>query len=185
MTSTGTLHNHEAADERWVRSFVATVRSGSERSRPGILLGMRSTKERRDDALTRLKTDRNVWVATAGDAGAHLVPLSLCWYDDAILLSTRADRPLAQNIIASCQARVGLGDGDDVVLIDAKACSTNWSDAHPMARRAFAERTGWDPGEQSGSWVLLCLEPQTVRVWRTVAENLQGSMVMKDGSWLC
>ena len=133
---------------------------------------MRSITERRDDALARLKSDRNVWVATAGASGVpHLVPVSLCWYDDAILLATRADRPLAQNIVASCQARVGLGDGDDVVLIDGKARSVNWSDANQAQRRALVDRTGWNPGEQGGSWVLLCLEPQTVRVWRTVAET--------------
>ncbi len=146
---------------------------------------MRSTAQRRDDALARLQTDPNAWVATATAAGApHLVPVSLCWHHDAILLATRADRPLAQDVIASSRARVGLGDGDDVVLIDADAHSTNWADADSAHRRAFIDRTGWDPGEQPGRWVLLHLQPETVRVWRTIAENLNGSVVMKNGTWL-
>lgn len=43
---------------------------------------MRSTGQRKSDAIDKLEKDQDVWVATADERGiAHLVPLSLCWHD--------------------------------------------------------------------------------------------------------
>jgi hypothetical protein len=146
---------------------------------------VRSLRERQDDVLARLQSERQAWVATAGgDSQPHLVPLSLCWHRDEILLATRADRPIARNISQSGRARLGLGAGDDVVLIDAAASAEKWHAAAEDERRAFIDRTGWDPSSRPGVWALLRLTPQRVRAWRSVGENLHGSVVMSDGQWL-
>jgi Pyridoxamine 5'-phosphate oxidase len=146
---------------------------------------VRSLRERQDDVLARLQNERQAWIATAGgDSQPHLVPLSLCWHQDEILLATRADRPIARNISESGHARVGLGAGDDVVLIDAAASAEEWHAAAEDERRAFIDRTGWDPSKQAGVWALLRLRPRRVRAWRSAAENVRGSVVMSDGQWL-
>jgi hypothetical protein len=146
---------------------------------------VRSMTERQADAVARLERDRDAWVATVGADGApHLVPVTLCWYEQEILLATRGDRPLARNIASVSRVRVGLGAGEDVVLVDATAASVTWSEASRAKRAAFVRRAGWDPGQQPGAWVLLGLTPMRMRVWRTVAENVTGSVVMKHGEWL-
>ncbi len=43
----------------------------------------RPAEQRKADAIAMLTTPGiDVWVATAGDGGAHLVPLSLAWVDE-------------------------------------------------------------------------------------------------------
>jgi hypothetical protein len=71
----------------------------------------RTGQQRQADTLAKLSGPAvDVWVATAGpDAGgrvtAYLVPLSLAWIDERVVLATEADSVTARNIISQRHAR--------------------------------------------------------------------------------
>jgi Pyridoxamine 5'-phosphate oxidase len=85
---------------------------------------MRTTAQRKSDALGKLRSDQDVWVATADRGGiAHLVPLSLCWHDGVVVVAVEASSRTARNASASGQARLALGPTRDVVMREHQAAS--------------------------------------------------------------
>ncbi|MGI9644893.1 MAG: pyridoxamine 5'-phosphate oxidase family protein, partial [Ilumatobacteraceae bacterium] len=59
---------------------------------------IRTTESRISDSIRRLETDADVWIATSGPDGTpHLVPLSLAWDGERILVATPADTATARN----------------------------------------------------------------------------------------
>jgi hypothetical protein len=145
---------------------------------------MRATEQRKRDAIAKLEGDMDVWVATAAEhQNAHLVPLSLCWHNEEVVVATEARSRTAQNAERSGQARLALGPSRDVVIIDAVASVVDAVDADPLIKKAFRDRTGWDPGGGGGDWVYIRLRPRTVQVWREVDE-ITGRTVMRDGTWI-
>jgi hypothetical protein len=144
---------------------------------------MRSTAQRKSDALDKLRSDQDVWVATADGRGiAHLVPLSLCWHDGLVVVAVEASSRTARNASASGRARLALGPTRDVVMIDAQASVVARQDAGPIVT-SYRERTGWEPGSDGGDWVYVLLKPARIQVWRDV-EEIAGRTVMNDGTWL-
>ena len=85
----------------------------------------RTREQRRVDTLAKLSAPAaDVWVATAtadagGNASSYLVPLSLAWLDERVVLATEVDSVTARNIVSHGRARLGLGPTRDVVMIDA------------------------------------------------------------------
>ena len=145
---------------------------------------MRSTAQRKSDALDKLHNDQDVWVATADGRGiAHLVPLSLCWRDGLVVVAVEAGSRTARNASASGRARLALGPTRDVVMIDAQASVVTREDAGPVIVDTYRERTGWEPGSEGGDWVYVLLKPARIQVWRDV-EEIAGRTVMTDGTWL-
>jgi hypothetical protein len=145
---------------------------------------MRSTAQRKSDAIEKLNKDQDVWVATADDRGiAHLVPLSLCWHDGIIVVAVETRSRTARNASVSGQARLALGPTRDVVMIDAKASVVARQDAGPAIVGSYRERTGWEPGSDGGDWVYVLLKPIRIQVWRDV-EEIADRTVMSDGTWL-
>lgn len=153
---------------------------------------VRTGRERKADALARLQARHaETWVASASSAGIpHLVPLSLAWHGERVILSVDRQSVTAQNIIASSRARLALGETSDVVIIDARlAEAVNLEDAHPSLARAFADQADWDPlwsddlpASHTG-YVFLCLQPERVQVWRHVSEH-PGRTVMRESRWV-
>jgi hypothetical protein len=145
---------------------------------------MRSTEQRKSDAIEKLQKDEDVWVATADDRGiAHLVPLSLFWHDGMVVVAVEARSRTARNASASGQARLALGPTRDVVMIDAQASVVAREDAGPAIAGSYRERTGWEPGSDGGNWVYVFLKPTRIQVWRD-DEEIAAGPVMKDGTWL-
>jgi hypothetical protein len=145
---------------------------------------MRSTGQRKSDAIGKLEQDPDVWVATADDHGiAHLVPVSLCWHEGMVVVAVEARSRTARNASASGQARLALGPTRDVVIIDAKASVVSSQDADPTITGSYRERTGWQPGADGGNWVYILLRPVTIQAWRDV-EEITGRTIMRDGTWL-
>ena len=66
----------------------------------------RTREQRKADTLAKLSAPAaDVWVATpprmlAGTPAAYLVPLSLAWLDERVVLATEADSVTARNIIS-------------------------------------------------------------------------------------
>lgn len=81
----------------------------------------RTAPERKQDALRRLEHDVDAWVATAGDGGPYLVPLSYLWDGQTLLFATPEASPTICNLRACGKARVGIGPTRDLVLIEGTA----------------------------------------------------------------
>ena len=150
----------------------------------------RTREQRRAGTLAKLTTPAtDVWVATAAlDAGGHarayLVPLSLAWIDERVVLATEADSVTARNITSQGRARLGLGPTRDVVMIDAKLEQLYGLDAVPagLARR-YAAQADWDPRESGDRMRFLVLRPRRIQAWREVNE-LPERTLMRGGAWI-
>ena len=144
----------------------------------------RTTAQRKADVLAKLQADvADTWVATAGADGPHLVPLTMAWFTDRLVLATDRGTPTARNIAANGTARLALGHTRDVVMIDAR-----WQDTVPVADAgpvgdAYAARSDWDPRSAGDDYVFLILRPDRIQAWRE-ANEIPGRTVMRDGTWL-
>src|SRR5580765_5926589 len=102
---------------------------------------------RKVDALAMLATPAiDVWVATASAAGEpYLVPLSLAWVDERVVIAIPGSSLTARNLTASGEARLGLGPARDVVMIDAvleRSVDVFGDDA---LEAAYIAQADWDP----------------------------------------
>ncbi len=150
----------------------------------------RTREQRRADTLARLSAPAaDVWVATAGaDAGGHaspyLVPLSLAWLDERVVLAPEAGSVTARNIISQGRARLGLGPTRDVVMIDAELEQVYGLNEVPAAlAQGYAMQADWDPRQSGGQMQFLVLRPQRIQAWREVNE-LPGRTLMRGGAWV-
>ena len=79
----------------------------------------RSRSQRTIDTLERLRTDVDLWVASASEDGhAYLVPLSYLWDGSALLIATPRASRTARNLTRTGWARVALGVTRDVVIVE-------------------------------------------------------------------
>src|SRR5262245_16131416 len=133
----------------------------------------RSRTQRKADTLAKLTAPAaDVWVATAavdadGQASSYLVPLSLAWIDERVVLATEADSVTARNITRQGRARLGLGPTRDVVMIDAELEQAYGLDDVPAGlARGYAAQADWDPRESGGGIQFLVLRPRRIQAWR-------------------
>jgi hypothetical protein len=125
----------------------------------------------------------DAWVATSSAGGAaHLVPLSLCWTGERVVLAVEGTSVTARNVQATRRARLGVGPTRDVVMIDATLDTTVGVDADDDLGEAYAAQTDWDPRGDTG-YVFLVLRPARVQAWRE-ADEIAGRTLMRDGAWL-
>jgi hypothetical protein len=154
-----------------------------------ILPAPRSGAERKADTLAKLSTKGiDVWVASAGSAHgvpvAHLVPFSLAWIDERIVIALEAEARTARNIQAQGIARLALGPTRDVVIIDARlehACAV--ADALAALADGYANQADWDPRVVRGDYLYLTLRPERIQAWRE-ANELTGRTLMRASRWL-
>jgi hypothetical protein len=145
----------------------------------------RTLAERKADTLAKLTAPAaDVWVATAGPGGAYLVPLSLAWLEERVVLVTEADSVTARNITGSGRARLGLGPTRDVVMIDTVLERVYHPGEVPdRVPAGYVAQADWDPREAGGGIRYLVLRPERIQAWRSVGE-LAGRTLMRDGAWL-
>jgi len=147
-------------------------------------VGARDLERRMADTLAMLSTPAvDVWVATASADGApHLVPVSLAWVDERVVIAVEASSVTARNLGASGVARLAVGPTRDVVMIDAVLERTvDVTDGEELAK-AYVDQADWDPRRSTG-YVFLVLRPIRVQAWRE-ANEIPGRTLMRDGSWL-
>lgn len=141
---------------------------------------------RRSDLLAKLNAPvADVWVSTAAGDVPYLVPLTLAWYDERIVLATGSTSATARNITASGRARLALGPTRDVVMIEARLEAV-WPVTGTTAAglgEAYATQNDWDPRTAGPAYVFLVLKPVLIQAWREQNE-LADRTVMKDGVWL-
>ncbi|XVV14641.1 pyridoxamine 5'-phosphate oxidase family protein [Actinoplanes sp. CA-131856] len=144
----------------------------------------RSPAERKADVLAKLAAPvADAWVATADGDEPYLVPLTIAWFEDRVLLATDTGSPTGRNLAAHGRARVALGGTRDVVLIDAVLEKAIPVAESGRAGEAYADQNDWDPRTAGDSYAFLVLRPERVQAWREVNE-LAGRTLMRDGVWL-
>jgi hypothetical protein len=131
----------------------------------------------------------DVWIASAsvadgGAAQAYLVPLSLAWIDERVVIALESDSRTARNLSARGSARLALGPTRDVVIIDAVLDQAISREDAPDALAArYADQAAWDPRMERGRYVYLVLRPERIQAWRE-ANELPGRTLMRAGAWL-
>ena len=144
----------------------------------------RDAVSRKSDSLRMLSTPNiDVWVATASpDGREHLVPLSLAWVDERLVIAVAPGSRTARDIASSGRARMAVGPTRDVTMIDARLEKTvDVRDAGPLAE-AYAAQADWDPRDSDG-YQFLVLRPVRVQAWRE-SDEIAARTLMRDGEWL-
>jgi hypothetical protein len=144
----------------------------------------RSAATRKRDALALLATRAiDVWVATASVAGtAHLVPLSLAWVDERVVIAVSDTSVTAENLVANLRARLAVGSTRDVVMIVAVLERAVQVDQDDALWAAYVGQADWDPRQGSG-YQFLVLRPERLQAWRE-ANEIPGRTLVRDGRWL-
>ncbi|MFF3379682.1 pyridoxamine 5'-phosphate oxidase family protein [Streptomyces sp. NPDC002680] len=146
--------------------------------------GPRSIEQRLREALERLDSEIDVWVATADATGEPtLVPLAFWWDGEAVWLATRDTNPTGRNLIASGRVRLCFGHTRDVVLMHGTARTLTRENLPPGVGDAFTAKDGWDPRKDHASYVWFQITPDLIQTWGTAAE-MRDRDVMRDGKWL-
>jgi hypothetical protein len=143
----------------------------------------RSRSQRRVDVLAKLRTDVDLWVASADETGrAYLVPLSYHWDESALTIATPRASRTAANLTRAGWARVALGPTRDVVIIEGPV------DAIPIGtdarlEDAHAQSAGFDPRTLAEEYIYLRITPHSIQAWRE-ANELEHRQLMRRGEWL-
>ncbi|MFB7221984.1 pyridoxamine 5'-phosphate oxidase family protein [Streptomyces sp. NPDC056227] len=143
----------------------------------------RGLEERLRDTRAKLESDVDLWVATPGSPGVHLIPLSYLWEGTAFLISTPRASVTGRNLLADGRVRLGLGPTRDVVVVDGTAEPVDIADLAPETADTFAAKTGFDPRELDEPYQYFLIRPRRIQAWRE-ANELQGRDLMRDGRWL-
>ncbi len=143
----------------------------------------RDPAARKADTLAKLAAvPVDGWVASAGDAGPYLVPLSLAWIGERIVLALDGASRTARNVVAHGAARIGVGPTRDVVMIDARLERTVPAGDDDALGEAYVARSDWDPRRADG-YVFLVLRPERIQAWRE-ADEIPGRTLMRGGAWV-
>ena len=150
----------------------------------------RTSEQRKADTLAKLRAPAaDVWVSSAsvsddGSARPYLVPLSLAWIDERVVLAVESRSPTARNIRRYGSARLAVGPTRDAVMIDAVLeGAVDVGDAPPALAQGFAEQADWDPRAGGDEYVFLVLRPDRIQAWRE-ANEIAGRTLMRGGTWI-
>lgn len=139
-----------------------------------------------DDRITaaqrRLTDTHQLWLATGGDGGPHMIPVAFVSDEEQIVTATAERSRTVANLRESQRARLALGTTDDVVMVDAslERFETVPEMSHPVADRFAA--VSHDPRQMSG-YLYIRFFPTRIQVWSGYHE-FAGRTVMLDGKWL-
>jgi len=143
----------------------------------------RSRSQRRIDALAKLRSQIDLWVASADElGGAYLVPLSYYWDDSTLTIATPRASRTARNLVRAGWARVALGPTRDVVIIEGPLEAIPIG-ADARLEDAHAQATGFDPRTLAEQYVYLQITPHNIQAWRE-ANELEDRQLMRRGAWL-
>lgn len=144
----------------------------------------RDPATRKHDTLAMWATPAiDVWVATASaDGGAHLVPLSLAWVEERMVIAVAAGSRTARDLAGRGRCRLAVGPTRDVTMVDAVLERTVPVGDDDALADAYAGQADWDPRGSEG-YVYLVLRPERVQAWRE-ADEIPGRTLMRDGVWV-
>jgi general stress protein 26 len=142
----------------------------------------RTLAERREAALERLRSNSNLWLATASDGrGPHLIPVSYWWNGTRLLTATFEGSRTLRNVRAQPKVRASIGSTGDVLMIDATAAIMAAADIDSAAADGYAQASGVPPSTPGFTYVELV--PERMQVWKG-PEEFSGRTVMRACGWL-
>lgn len=143
----------------------------------------RPLSERREAAKERLRSNTNLWLATASDGrGPHLIPVSYWWDGSVLTTATFEGSRTWWNVRAQPRVRASIGSTGEVLMIDAMAAIVAVADLDDGAAEGYARAAGNDPRSVPG-FAYLRLAPERMQVWKGATE-FAGRTVMRGGVWL-
>jgi hypothetical protein len=164
-------------------SVDPTAGAGDAATEAAAPAAPRSRAHRKADTLAKLTADAaDVWVASAAGDDPYLVPLSVAWLDERIVIALAASSRTARNITARGAARLALGTTRDVVMIDALLDRVAQLTDDALAD-GYAAQSDWDPRQAGGDYVYVVLRPDRIQAWRENNE-IPGRTLMRNGKWL-
>jgi general stress protein 26 len=142
----------------------------------------RTLSERREAALERLRSNSNLWLATASDGrGPHLIPVSYWWDGARLLTATFEGSRTLRNVRVQPKVRASIGSTGDVLMVDATAVIMAVADVEESAAEGYAQASGVPRSAPGFTYVRLV--PERMQVWKGPAE-FSGRTVMRAGAWL-
>lgn len=142
----------------------------------------RTLPERRAAALEHLRSNTNLWLASAGDGqGPHLIPVSYWWDGARLATATSENSRTMKNVRAQPRVRAAIGSTGDVLMIDARAVIVPWGEIDEATAEGYARASGVPRSMRGFAYVQLV--PRRMQAWRGAAE-FSGRTVMRAGEWL-
>ncbi|MGB1249551.1 MAG: pyridoxamine 5'-phosphate oxidase family protein [Candidatus Promineifilaceae bacterium] len=122
--------------------------------------------------LTRLETERNIWLATIRSNGRpHLVPIWFIWHEACLFLGMKGKSVKARNLQQNPNVSLALEDGSNVVICEgsAETYPQPWS-AELLAK--FKAKYDWDiPGDPDGYGLIVKIKPRKWMMWGAEDED--------------
>jgi hypothetical protein len=143
----------------------------------------RPRDQRIKDTLELLRTEVDVWIATASTTGKpYLVPLSFYWSGEALIVTTTRSSRTGRNFAGTGQARAALGQTrGEVVVIDARVEEMPVGESVEL-EEAYVRATDFDPRPWDVGYTFFRLIPERIQAWRgDDAEELRDKDLMRDG----
>jgi nitroimidazol reductase NimA-like FMN-containing flavoprotein (pyridoxamine 5'-phosphate oxidase superfamily) len=118
----------------------------------------------------RLRSMREIWVATAGADGPDAVPVWFWWDGDCVYFSTKADSRKARNIDRQPRVVLHNGDGADPIIIKGLAERVEAADELDRVDRAYAQKyVAPDSGEKATVFIMgdfvFRVRPRRLQAW--------------------
>ena len=118
----------------------------------------------------RLRSMREIWVATAGGGAPDAVPVWFWWDGETVYFSTKADSRKARNIERQPRVVLHNGDGADPIIIKGLAARVEAREELERVDRAYAEKyVAPDSGESATIFiegdVVFRVRPRRVQAW--------------------
>ena len=119
------------------------------------------------NALTRLETERNIWLATVRANGRpHLVPLWFAWHDSLIYICIKPDSVKARNLQQNPLVSLSLEDGSNVVICEGETAVTP-TPYPPTVIAIFQQKYNWNITTDTDYTQLIAITPHKWLSWGT------------------
>lgn len=139
----------------------------------------RPLEVRTEDAYQRLRTATQMWLATGGHGGPHLIPVAVIYDDGDLISATFEHSKTVTNLNAVPQARLALGTTADVVMVDASADLIAVQDMDSQLADRYAA-ISHDPRTMPG-FIYLRFSPHRIQAWNGFHE-FTGRTIMLQGT---
>lgn len=146
----------------------------------------RSREELIKGTLEDLRTQVDVWVATASRSGTpYLVPLSFYWTGEAMIVTTPRSSRTSRNFLDTGRARAAIGHRrKNVVVIDAHVEEMPVGEDVEL-EGAYVRATDFDPRPWDAGYTFFRLVPERIQAWRgDDADELRDKDLMRDDVFL-
>lgn len=117
------------------------------------------------EALERLKSEKNVWMASGRpDGRPHLVPVWFAWHTGKIYFCVAPNSVKARNLTRNPHLALALENGSTPVICEGLAAFHTGPPPEPV-RTVFHEKYDWDISSEKEYTLLVEVTPQKWLTW--------------------